>query len=199
MNHSTLDRDVAEAIYKLLGWLDVAKHYGKHRGGYKAHSTDPMSHSCRRNGCIPLPDFSETIRLIPRIAEKLEWSENGLWGTADDLARGYMLAPSPDQGMKEVSNYLREMLVWNPAPYKLSEREIKLRELAKDYHETCEAYDQAFCTGRTDKGVAMPVNAEEMGKINLHAHLVFARVRDEGKRCQLSTDEVMKAIQDYHS
>lgn len=119
MNHSTLDRDVAEAIYKLLGWLDVAKHYGKHRGGYKAHSTDPMSHSCRRNGCIPLPDFSETIRLLPKIGEKKGWGMNNEYQGdeepmreyyAKELSIIYMDAPSPFEGMAQVSAYLRKIL-----------------------------------------------------------------------------------------
>lgn len=117
MNHPTLDRDVAEAIYKLLGhtyeteksWciakdgdfgcyepLDISSYEDEYLSNYKE--------------VIPALDFSETIRILPKIGEKKEWSENGLWGTADDLARDYMLAPTPEQGMKEVSNYLRKIL-----------------------------------------------------------------------------------------
>ena len=113
----TLDRDVAEAIYKLVGeyeteWIldsapcDVPACNCPDTHSMKVRLDDVFPHP----GFIPLPSFSETIRIIPRIAEKLEWSENGLWGTADDLARDYMLAPSPEQGMKEVSNYLRKIL-----------------------------------------------------------------------------------------
>ena len=60
--------------------------------------------------CPPAPSFSETIRLLPRIAEKKGWSENGLWGSADDIAQMYMLSDTEEEGMEQVSNYLEALL-----------------------------------------------------------------------------------------
>lgn len=107
MNHPTLDRDVAEAIYKLLGDTYETAAW---------HETPDDRDPHRPHERIPLPSFSETIRLLPKIGERKGWygrtGEDALmiWNIVSDCAHRYVAAPSPDQGMKEVSNYLRKIL-----------------------------------------------------------------------------------------
>lgn len=50
--------------------------------------------------------------------------------------------------------------------FEVSEKEKELFEIAKYYHETCEAYDQIHCSVRAKDGTAMPVGHEELGNIN---------------------------------
>lgn len=58
--------------------------------------------------------------------------------------------------------------------FKPTESDRRLYELAKQYHEETEAYDQTVCSGRIERGIAMPVDAYEFGLINRNA----LRVRD---------------------
>ena len=115
----TLNLEASKKVYELLGWLDVEKHFGKHRGSNKVHPTDPMSHSCRRDGCIPLPNLGELIRLLPKIGEKKGWEFEEFFGrvtiakvriVAYHLANYYLEAPSPEEGMEEVSKYLLSII-----------------------------------------------------------------------------------------
>lgn len=66
---------------------------------------------------ISAPNFSELIRLLPKIGEKKGWSED-VWDSnrinlrrmSHILAEIYMLAPTEEQGMEEVSKYLLKVL-----------------------------------------------------------------------------------------
>lgn len=57
----------------------------------------------------------------------------------------------------------------------------KLVELARRYHEECEAFDQRICTGTKD-GIAMPLTSWQRGTINKHALEVRAKLNEEAKK-----------------
>ncbi len=59
---------------------------------------------------IPLPSFSEMIRLLPRIAEKKRWQEYECPLFFQDVGAIYMSAPTEEEGMERVSNYLEALL-----------------------------------------------------------------------------------------
>jgi hypothetical protein len=54
-------------------------------------------------------------------------------------------------------------------PHTRTAEEIKLRELAEEYHRTCEAYDRTVCNGEIKDGRIMPADGYEMAAINRHA------------------------------
>lgn len=60
--------------------------------------------------CPPAPSFSETIRLLPRIAEKKGWQEYECPLFFQDVGAIYMSAPTEEEGMERVSNYLEALL-----------------------------------------------------------------------------------------
>lgn len=57
-------------------------------------------------------------------------------------------------------------------PYTPTEEEIRLRELAKEYHRTCEDYDRTVCTGEMKDGAIMPATCAEVSAISRHAQAV---------------------------
>jgi len=61
---------------------------------------------------IPAPSFSELIRLLPAIGEKLGWSSHEIQDKhLSILAVQYMVAPTPQEGMEKVEAYLEKLLV----------------------------------------------------------------------------------------
>ena len=68
---------------------------------------------------IPAPSFSETIRLLPKIAEKKGWKDYvnrnedsgcGMWDVAEDLTCFFVEATTEAEAMAKVSEYLEKML-----------------------------------------------------------------------------------------
>lgn len=63
---------------------------------------------------IPAPNFAETIRLLPKIGEKKGWGTLHIHGhtstIANDVMMDYMLAPTPEEGMERLSEYLMKLL-----------------------------------------------------------------------------------------
>jgi hypothetical protein len=57
-------------------------------------------------------------------------------------------------------------------PYTPTKEEIRLRELAEEYHRTCEDYDRTICTGPIKDGAIMPAHGVEMSAISRHAQAV---------------------------
>lgn len=73
-----------------------------------------------------------------------------------------------------------------------SEKDKRLYELAKYYHETCESYDRIICTGSI-----RPMNSFEFADINKHALQVKQYCIRKGQSDGLTKKEVRKAISDY--
>lgn len=70
------------------------------------------------------------------------------------------------------SAFQREYLgvPWTPSP-----EEKRLRELAHEYHERTERFDQIHCKARDKRGIAIPVMPDERSACTKNA----MRVRDE--------------------
>lgn len=77
--------------------------------------------------------------------------------------------------------------------FQITERELRLRELARQYNERCEAFDQMVCSGKTDNGVAMPATYVELGAVNRNANAVK---RELFLGTSFSREEISRAIRD---
>lgn len=97
--------------------------------------------------------------------------------------------------MSEAKNEASEFSALLYGDFTPTEKDQRLWELAKQYHEETEAYDQRVCSGRTERGVAMPVNAYEHGLINRNALAVRKRLLDENQ--DIERGEFHRAISRY--
>lgn len=124
---STLSLSCSKKIYELLGRSDKTELYYNHQYGYlTSHEGDSIVASNGNVidvnwGNIPAPSFSETIRLLPRIAEKKGWiywvEEKDELENLEKLAEvtqgicwQYTKAKTEEEGMKQVSDYLEALL-----------------------------------------------------------------------------------------
>lgn len=76
-----------------------------------------------------------------------------------------------------------------------TEKDQRLHELAKQYHEETEAYDRTVCSSKNKRGVAMPVDYYEHGLINRNALRVRKRLLDENP--EIGREELHMAISRY--
>lgn len=77
-------------------------------------------------------------------------------------------------------------------------RREALQEIAKKYHERCEAFDLIVCGGISPRtGVAMPTDGYEMREINRNALIQVRAAKEQGTRLGFSPDEILKAIREY--
>lgn len=76
--------------------------------------------------------------------------------------------------------------------------DIKLHELAKEYHEQCEAYDKLVCRARTKKGVAMPNSLSEHSLITANAKWLWSVLQKEAENLGYSKDRWSQAVSKYH-
>jgi len=99
-----LDRDVADKIFELVGEYSTEARSGWE--GFNSFEHDR----------VPMPNFGETIRILPNIGEKKGWERDEVTNkismrrVSHILAEIYMLAPSAEEGMTNVSEYLRKIL-----------------------------------------------------------------------------------------
>jgi hypothetical protein len=78
-------------------------------------------------------------------------------------------------------------------------KERLLYELAKEYHETCEAYDRTVCSGPIGPDGAMPASYAERGLINRNAKKVRDAIAKRAEDAQLGITraELQDAIVRY--
>ena len=76
-----------------------------------------------------------------------------------------------------------------------TDEDRRLYELAKQYYDETEAYDQRICSGRNERGVAMPIDSCEIGLINRNAQIVFERLTTQNK--DIGRTELRQAISKY--
>lgn len=70
-----------------------------------------------------------------------------------------------------------------------------LYNMAKLYHDNCEAYDQLVCMGRNERGVAIPATGEEFRLVAQYAQLQLKELVEQGP---YGKNTLGKAISDYH-
>ena len=75
-----------------------------------------------------------------------------------------------------------------------SEKDNKLHELAKRYHDETEAYDRTVCTGPIVRGSIMPVYPRETVLINRNAQRVFDGIAREAAAHGINRAELWRAV-----
>ena len=84
------------------------------------------------------------------------------------------------------------------APMETREEDSILYDLAKEYHDRCEAFDRQVCTGNLGRGGGiMPANDEETRQIGTNAILIVSLIKKKGLERGISEEAVMEAIQSY--
>ena len=75
-----------------------------------------------------------------------------------------------------------------------TEKDHRLHELAKRYHDKTEAYDRTVCTGPILHGSIQPASSRELVLINSNAHKVWRQIEEEAARHGITQDEMWRAI-----
>lgn len=78
---------------------------------------------------------------------------------------------------------------WTP-----TEKDNKLHELAKRYHDGTEAYDRTVCTGPIVRDSIQAANSRELAQINRNARQVFDRIAREAASHDISKAELWHAV-----
>ena len=78
---------------------------------------------------------------------------------------------------------------WTP-----TEKDNKLHELAKRYHDETEAYDRTVCTGPIVRDSIQAANSRELAQINRNARQVFDRIAREAASHDISKAELWHAV-----
>ena len=76
-----------------------------------------------------------------------------------------------------------------------TERDRMLRELGEEYHRRCDAFDVRVCTGRTERGISVPIDATERFLMNQNVGRVLRDVKEKAAQCGFSNHELYQAIQ----
>ena len=100
----TLSLECSKKLYTLLGEYETEQRISPENtcgSCYENESHIPFGQ------CIPNPNFAETIRLVNQIASKSDLDPHDLF---EKLGALYMLAPTPEEGMERVSEYLMKLL-----------------------------------------------------------------------------------------
>ena len=98
-----------------------------------------------------------------------------------------------DSGVRSMkcSAFQREYLgvPWTPSP-----QEKQLRELAREYHERTERFDQIHCKGRDKRGIAIPVTFDERSACTKNAMRVRGELGVEAARLGFTPKQWGEAI-----
>lgn len=78
---------------------------------------------------------------------------------------------------------------WTP-----TEKDNKLHELAKRYHDETEAYDRTVCTGPVVRGSIQPMRPRETALISRNAQRVFDGIAREAACHGISRAELWRAV-----
>ena len=81
--------------------------------------------------------------------------------------------------------------------FEISNTEKKLIELAKEYHDCCDSYDDRICSGVNRYGESTPRSSVEFQLINSNAQEVRKRIINKGKLMGFDATTVSKAISRY--
>lgn len=99
-----------------------------------------------------------------------------------------------------------DFMMWNPLPEKIRgeidpelqaqiDMVVHITELAKEYHDRCDAYDRQVCTGKNRYGEPMPATSYQRGAINKHAIEVLKDIKKRAVGLPLNL--LMDAIRSY--
>lgn len=69
-----------------------------------------------------------------------------------------------------------------------------LQDLAAEYHERTEAFDQAHCEFFSKRGVAIPRTTAEILSVGHHAKQVFHELQAKANQCGFTNEQWQKAV-----
>lgn len=72
---------------------------------------------------------------------------------------------------------------------------VHITELAKEYHDRCDAYDRQVCTGKNRYGEPMPATTYQHVAVNKNAHDVIKDIMTRANGIPKSL--IMAAIRNY--
>lgn len=111
---TTLNLEASKKVYELLGDTYKTRDSFSEKEEPDCLCGDHVEPGYK---LIPKPNFSELIRLLPKIGEKKGWlkatfcmGDVSARTVGEDLTWLYMNAPTEEQGMEEVSKYLLKVL-----------------------------------------------------------------------------------------
>lgn len=79
--------------------------------------------------------------------------------------------------------------MWTPNP-----AENRLRELAREYHERTERFDQIHCKARNERGIAIPITLDEWSACTINAVRVRNELGEEALRLGFTPKQWSDAI-----
>jgi len=80
----------------------------------------------------------------------------------------------------------------------MSDNPCTLQELAKQYHDRCDAFDRLVCTGKSPRsGEPLPINGREKGLIGRNARQVNEDIVAQGRCMGFTPRQVEDAIREY--
>lgn len=103
--------------------------------------------------------------------------------------------PKPDSSVEGMFNAIRKATqgeylgAWTQSP-----EEKRLCELAREYHERTERFDQIHCKARNKRGIAIPETAGEMSICTSNAKRVYDELWIEAARLGFNRKQWQKAL-----
>ena len=77
--------------------------------------------------------------------------------------------------------------------FEITDRDLKLNELAMRYHTETEAFDRTVCTGPIIRGSILPNGGKELAAISRNARAVFERLCGEAAEHGISRSDLWRA------
>lgn len=72
--------------------------------------------------------------------------------------------------------------------------EFTLKELARLYHQRTDEWDELICTGRNERGVAIPVTADQRRLVDQNAKRVYSELKQKAQALGFTTKEWHQAV-----
>jgi hypothetical protein len=129
-------------------------------------------------------DPAVTPSTVERLDASVAWHECAEFDRA-----AWLNLPTRAEMERQNPGVTRLTQEWTP-----SEKDRKLHELAKRYHDETEAFDRTVCTGPIIEGSIRPVGYRELAQINRNADEVRRRIFEEAERHDIGRDEMRRAI-----
>lgn len=104
-----LNLDLSRKIYELVGEYETDKYWVDYDDTGPHLSETGLIPKYPYQTCFPAPTFSELIRILPRIGEKLDWRSH-LEMHSQKLLEKFMLATTDQKGMEAVEAYLEKLI-----------------------------------------------------------------------------------------
>ena len=102
----------------------------------------------------------------------------------------------PDRMVAHAMNRSDNIANHLPGEWSAKERDDLPWQLAKEYYDRCEAYDQTVCSGKRE-GVAMPVDVHELGLVNRNANRVLKEMQQRAQAAGFTNADLRDAMHEY--